>query len=96
MNELEVTWTRALCVWWLIVWRSVLGGMLIGGGIGFLIGIIGAFAGVDRETIVQVASILGTALGVVWNLLVTRMALRKKYRGFRIALLPREDAQTSV
>jgi hypothetical protein len=31
---------------------------------------------------------LGPVVGIVWATFVVRMALRKKYAGFRIALIP--------
>ena len=42
MQELEVTWQRVARIWWLIVWRALLGGTLLGAAIGFIIGFIGA------------------------------------------------------
>ena len=88
MEELEPTWGRAFRVWWLIVWRSLLGavvfGAIVGGIFGFVIGILK----LPVEIITVVSPILGAVIGLVWAVMVTRMALRKKYSDFRIALVP--------
>ena len=50
--ELEVTWGRALRVWWAVAWRCLLFGGLAGGAvgcvIGFIVGFIGGSPGSDR------------------------------------------------
>ena len=45
MQELEATWGRVLRVWWLIVWRSILGAIVIGGVAGGILGfvVVGTF-----------------------------------------------------
>ena len=87
-NQLEITWQRAASVWWLIVWRALamalIGGFIVGGGIGLL----GSFMGVSEETQVQVSTVIGSLMGIFFGILATRMALQKKYKSFRIALLP--------
>jgi uncharacterized membrane protein len=91
MQELEPTWGRALRVWWLIVWRSMLGaivfGAIVGGIFGFVVGILQ----LPAQIITTFAPLLGGSIGLVWAVMVTRMALRKRYSDFRIALVPRTD-----
>jgi hypothetical protein len=40
------------------------------------------------QDVVLFNSVLGPVVGIVWATFVVRMALRKKYAGFRIALIP--------
>jgi len=40
------------------------------------------------ETISTTASAVGALSGIVWSTFVVRMALRKKYGDFRLALVP--------
>jgi len=89
MQELEPTWSRAIGVWWLIAWRGVVGAAIIGGVVGFIIGFIGALVGVPSSVLTVATSILGLGIGIVWMIVVVRMALRKHYGEFRIALVPR-------
>ncbi|MGH6767636.1 MAG: hypothetical protein ACRECO_01300 [Xanthobacteraceae bacterium] len=90
MQELEPTWGRALSVWWLITWRSMLGAVVLGAIVGGIFGFIVAMAGGSPQLIGAVSPFLGMIVGLVWVIAVVRMALRKKYSGFRIALVPRE------
>ena len=90
MQELEASWSRALRVWWLIMWRGSLGGLVFGAIAGFVLGFFGALAGMSLEMIQLASAILGGIIGIVWFVIVVRMALRKRYGDFRIALVPRE------
>ena len=89
MQELEATMSRALRVWWLIVWRGIVGASVIGAVAGFVLGFAGTLAGMPPATITLTSGILGGIIGIVWMIVVVRMALRKRYGDFRIALVPR-------
>jgi ABC-type uncharacterized transport system permease subunit len=90
MKELELTWPRVLRVWWLFMWRAVLGGFVFGGIAGFVLGFFGALAGMTMETIQLFSGALGLLIGIGWAIMVVRMALGKRYGDFRIVLVPRE------
>lgn len=89
MDELEVTWGRAASVWWLLIWRGWLGGVLIGGLIGFAIAVVVALSGAQVGHRDSLAALLGLWAGLAWWLVAVRMALLKQYRDFRIVLVPR-------
>lgn len=87
MKELEADWRRVQSVWWLLMWRGTLGAVLIMYVGGFIIGLVGPFsraAGDYLWSLVQIGDVVG---GLVWWLYVVRMALRKKYKGFRLAVI---------
>jgi hypothetical protein len=88
MQELPVTWQRTASVWWLIVWRAGLGAAILGGIIGAIIGFVGAAMGGSIQSIVIFSQLVGAVVGLVWSFVAVGMALRKKYRGFRLALVP--------
>ena len=103
MQELEATWGRAARVWWLIMWRGVLGAVLVGTVAGFVVGVVtaviilaigGTSVGMAQNPIYQIGiglgAILGFVIGIFWYILVVRMALRKQYREFRLAIVPRD------
>jgi hypothetical protein len=94
MQELEPTWSRAISVWWLIFWRGIVGAALIGGVVGFVIGFIGALAGVDAAVLTIVNGAIGLLIGTIWMIYAVRMALRKRYGGFRLALVPLDAVAT--
>jgi hypothetical protein len=92
MQELEKSWGRVARVWWLVVWRAGLGGILMAGAFGFVAGGVMGAADVPLETITLVTSVCGFIISVVWGLIVFRMARRKVYGDFRISLVPRDAA----
>lgn len=89
MQEMEITWSRVAAVWWLIAWRAGLGGALIGAVLGFVIGFVGAALGASLQGITITSSLVGALVGLFWSLVVVRMALRKQYGDFRLALVAR-------
>jgi len=86
MQELEPSWRHVLSVWWLLVWRGLVGGFVIGFFLGGIVGLV--YALMRRpELIAPVSAFVGCIGGIIWGFFVVRMALQKKYDGFRIALL---------
>jgi tryptophan-rich sensory protein len=92
MQELEATWGRAVSVWWLIQWRAIAGGLVTGGVLGAVLGVALAFTDWDSSRASPFYLVIGAVLGIVWTVIAVRMALRKKYRDFRIVLLPPDSA----
>jgi hypothetical protein len=99
-NELEVTWKRAIAVWWALCWRGILfaigsafAGGVIGGIIGFVVGFVCGTLGIPNETSLVIIKTLifpvGLVAGIFVAAFVVRLVLRKKNFGdFRIALIP--------
>jgi hypothetical protein len=90
-DRLDVTWTRALKVWWSLAWRGILFGTLAGALAGACIGIVGASAGADQPTIQKLGSLAGLAVGLPVGLWVVRTILQKSWSDFRIVLVPRDE-----
>jgi hypothetical protein len=98
MVPLELTRARLVSVWWLITWRGVVGGMLIGAVCGMIGGLLAAIiviviGGHASPAVLtragQIAgAVLTTPFVLLWGIWVVRMALTKRYRDFRLALLP--------
>ena len=90
--ELEVTWKRALQIWWAYLWRKLvvlLIGAILGGIIGF------ALAPMAGSTIViQVVSIpIGLIIGFAISIVPLKMILGKDFGDFRLALLEKQRLQ---
>jgi hypothetical protein len=88
MQELDPTFSQALRIWWLIMWRGLLGASLIGAASGFVLGVVGLLAAIPAPTISLAGGVLGACIGIGWMIVVVRMALRKRYGSFRLALIP--------
>jgi hypothetical protein len=92
MGTQEVTWRRVLAVWWLIVWRALLGGAVLGFIAGFLVGFIGLLAGLPQDVRLITSGALGALASLIWGIIVLRMALRKTYSDFKIVLTARSNS----
>ncbi|MHC2338808.1 GYF domain-containing protein [Bradyrhizobium sp. USDA 4454] len=90
LQELDVTLGRLLRIYWLFIWRSLLGSILIGAVLGFIIGFVLAVLGAPKTLVQSTTGLAGAIVGFIWSIVCLRMALEKKYSDFRIALLPRE------
>jgi LytS/YehU family sensor histidine kinase len=86
---LEVSWGRAIRVWWSITWRTVLFGMLIGFVVGIVAGIAGAAAGVPANQVQGISSVFGVIIGAFISVWAVRKALTQSFSEFRIVLLPK-------
>ena len=89
MSELEATPRRVLSVWWLLAWRAAAGAGLLGGIGGIIVGVVTIAIG-HREWGPWTSAALGYLLSFPWSFVVVGMALRKRYRNFRIVLVPTE------
>jgi uncharacterized membrane protein AbrB (regulator of aidB expression) len=99
--ELEVTWNRALRVWWSWFWRSIvmtIAAMFCGFIAGAVLGVIGAILKLPIQAIQVGGGILGGAIGLVFTLFPIKMILGKDFGEFRLVLLskgsPREPGGT--
>ena len=86
---LEVSWGRALRVWWSITWRTVLFGMLIGFVVGVAAGIGGNAAGIPASQVQGISSLIGVVIGAFISMWAVRKALTGSFSEFRIVLLPK-------
>ncbi len=86
-RDLELTWTRVLAVWWLIIWRTAILGTVALLVLGFILGFVLGALSVERATLNLVGQIFGMAVYALTILITLRMALMKRYGGFRIALV---------
>jgi hypothetical protein len=87
MQELELTSARVASIWWLIAWRALLGGGIIGFGLAVLIGEAGGWLGFAFAPVAIVGTVAAWLAGLAWGFLVVRMALQKRYQEFRLALV---------
>jgi hypothetical protein len=87
MQELELTRERVMGVWWLLAWRALLGGWLLAVALAFLLGAAGDRLGLDFPTTAAIVTVISWLAGLTWGFFVVKMALKKKYKDFRLALV---------
>jgi len=87
MQDVELGWDKVLRVAWLLIWRGLFGGLVIGFLLGYAIDLgLGLIFGqvLDRAA----GALLKLVVLLVWWPFVVRMALKKRYRDFRVVLIP--------
>jgi hypothetical protein len=88
--ELDVTWPRAIRIWWSYLWRNVIAvivAMLIGAVIGGVLGGVLTVLGASLTTIRIVCFPLGFVIGLVVSVFPLKMILGKDFGEFRLVLL---------
>lgn len=86
MDELKVTWERAVAVWWSITWRSTLLVFAAALGTGFLIGLFGAMLHLDKGFLHRLSLLAGVVGGAAIGIWVVKRVLTKRFSDFRIVL----------
>jgi len=76
MQELEPTWQRALSVWWLILWRGIVGSVLLSIAIIALVDALAALIGIESKALNMIGALVVWLGSIVWGVVVVRMALQ--------------------
>jgi hypothetical protein len=87
MQKVEMTPERVMRVWWLLAWRGLLGGWLLAVTLAFLLGTVGDRLGLDFPTTAAIVTVISWLAGLTWGFFVVKMALKKNYQDFRLALV---------
>ena len=93
--ELEVTWRRAVRVWWAYLWRAILStvvAMIIGAIAGAILGVVIAVLGAPARLIQIIGYPLGLVIGLPISLVPIKLILGKDFGDFRLVLLAKEPA----
>ena len=86
MHELELTWKRAFMIWWAITLRVILISLPILLIVVFIMAGITVGLGIPDETGKLFSKVVSFVTGIPIGVLIIKMALSKKYPGFRIVL----------
>jgi hypothetical protein len=87
MQEIELGWDQVARIAWLLLWRGALGGFALSFALGLAINLgLGMGLGIMLSTNVNMA--MGVIVALLWWPFAVRMAFRKRYANFRIALVP--------
>ena len=65
--ELQVTWKRAVKVWWSYLWRNILAivaSIVIGGIVGGILGLIMGSLGASEEMVQVISAPVGLVIGI--------------------------------
>lgn len=84
----EVTWSRLWRIWWLMFWRTVVMFVVVSVAGGVLTGIAQEHLGFGPDTARIVYTALPLPIFGVAAFTAISMALRKRFRGFRLAIVP--------
>jgi hypothetical protein len=86
MQEVEPGWNEIARITWFLVWRAAVGGFVASFVLGLIVNLVAGYAfGVVMSTGVNLA--IGAGIAIIWWPIVVRMALKKNFQGFRLALI---------
>lgn len=86
MREIEPGWNEVVRITWFLIWRAVLGGFVMGFVLGLIVNLTAGYAfGMMMRSEVNLA--IGLVVALLWWPMVVRMALKKRFQGFRLALI---------
>ncbi len=91
--ELEITWGRAIRIWWAYLWRGLIAmvvAMLVGGIVGAIIGFVMGALGVSLKVIPMVTGPIGGIIGLAISVVPMKMILGKDFGTFRLVLLQKQ------
>jgi ABC-type phosphate/phosphonate transport system permease subunit len=91
--ELEVTWGRAVKVWWAYLWRNLLAivaMMVLGTALGFVIGLALGALGLSASTTRVIAAAFGAVLGLALSVIPIKLILGKDFGSFRLVLMSKD------
>ncbi len=91
MQILQITWLRALKIWWSLAWRSVVFGSIAAFLAGLIVGSLSSVLGNNHLTNIYVQS-AGLLVGIPVGILVVKIVLSKEFKDYRIVLLPSTEA----
>ena len=88
VEVIEPTRGLALKGWWAFLWRAVLGALAAGLLAGVAIGVMTSALGMSNPSALSgVVSLLGLCIGIGVSAEVMYRILKKKFKGFSIALI---------
>lgn len=85
----EMTWRQVFRVWWLLAWRGLAGLIVIGGIVGYVVGLALNSIGVAEDIVKAISTLIGLAVYLLWGMVIVRMAINKKYSDFDIKFIAR-------
>lgn len=97
--ELEITWSRAVRVWWSFVWRNliaVVAGIVLGAIFGFIITFVMRSMGFSPSAIQFVVVLLSGGMGLALSVIPLKMILGKDFGAFRLVLLAKQPPDRSA
>lgn len=87
MEQVEVTWIRIARIYWLVLWRGMLFGILGTLVAGFLLPVILSPFHVSEVVFVWSARAIGALIGIVVGIVVFRMLFDKVFTDFEVVLV---------
>jgi hypothetical protein len=85
--ELEMTWSRAVRVWWALFWRVAVFSYLVDLFAGFFLSAIAARVHWPLVVAAVVTGVMAVSIILGVSLIVTKVVLAKDFGGFRLAAL---------
>lgn len=85
LHELEIKWNHVARIYWAWIWRTCLFSILFGIIFGLALGFAASMLNLIH--IQPLFAAFGAIVGIIVGLFMMRRILKKRYRGFRLAII---------
>jgi len=89
-KSVEVTWGRALRIWWSIVWRDLLLAVAVALPVRVIVSIVCALLGLSQPMAEIITGMVTTFAGIAISIGVIRSVFRKELMAFRSSLIAKD------
>src|SRR6266498_2350041 len=93
--ELEITWNRALRVWWSFFWLLLVAlavAFILSIGVGMSFGHLTVALDLPPHIMMPLGRFIGWCMGMLTTVVPIRLILGKRFRRFRLVLISTEAA----
>ncbi|MGX5913216.1 hypothetical protein ACR0ST_00590 [Aliidiomarina sp. Khilg15.8] len=91
--EVEVTWKRAVRVWWSYTWRNLIAGVfgmiiaaIIAGNLALMMSVMGS----SEQMVTYATGAIGFTMGLIVSIIPIKLILNKSFGDFRLVLVRAE------
>ncbi len=95
LKTVEMTWFRAIKIWWFWAWRVMLAATVVGVVVGVLIGIFFTPFIRSEEVLMLSANLVGAFIGIYFGIFVLRTLPEKRFSDFHVVLVANDQGATS-
>lgn len=89
MEIIKPTFGRVFLLWWSIIWRCVVFGMIGAVLVSVVFGVILGLAGASKETMTMVGEIVGVSLGIAVCVYVGWSRIGKRIGDYELVMVKR-------
>lgn len=96
MEEITVTWTYAVKLWWSWFWRTLVWTIPAAICLGFFVGLVSAMTGFSLSGYTFLLNLAGTLIGMFFGICAMKTILTNHFNGYRLALIKTDKSTSAI